>query len=141
MKRLAYFLLFAAYSAMAQGPGPGIFPWWDSPIARDLHLSDAQNKQIGAILKEFRPQITQLRATLENAEGDLSDAMNEDNVDSAKANVVIEKVIAARSEMARAVSKMSLRLRLVLTASQWRELQRRQPRPPDPPPERQRPPR
>ncbi len=108
---------------------PGMFPWWDSPIAHDLKLRDEQYKQIHAVLREYRPQVTQLRATLEIAEGDLADIMNEDTVDTAKAGDPIEKVIAARSEMTRAVSKMSLRLRTVLTTQQWRELQRKQPPP------------
>ena len=125
MRRVLICLLFAAVSAMAQGPG--MFAWWDSPIARDLKLKDEQNKQINAVLREYRPQMTQLRATLENAEGDLADIMNEDTVDTSKANDAIEKVIAARSEMTRVVSRMSLRLRTVLTGQQWRELQRRQP--------------
>lgn len=145
MKRWVAMLLFGAASAMAQGPG--MFAWWDSPIARDLKLKDEQNKQINAVLREYRPQMTQLRATLENAEGDLADIMNEDTVDTAKANEAIEKVIAARSEMTRAVSRMSLRLRTVLTGQQWRELQNRQPPRPPPAPDRhggpppQRPPR
>lgn len=125
MNKLVCVLLVSAGTLAAQTPR--MFPWWDSPIARDLNLTDDQNKQIIAVLREFRPQMTNLRATLEIAEGDLTDIMNEDAVNTVKANEAIEKVIAARGELTLAVSKMSLRLRLVLTPQQWRELQRRQP--------------
>ena len=51
MRKVLICLLFAAVSAMAQGPG--MFAWWDSPIARDLKLKDEQNKQINAVLREY----------------------------------------------------------------------------------------
>jgi len=37
-------------------------------------------------------------------------------------------VVNARSELTRAVSLMSIKLRMVLTAAQWQELQRRETR-------------
>ena len=78
----------------------------------------------------------QLRATLETAEADLGDLMNDDQVDARKAGEAIERVISARGEMGRAVSQMSLKLRQILTLKQWQELQRRQPRPGGPMPRR-----
>ena len=37
----------------------------------------------------------------------------------------IDKVVGARAELMRNISQMSLRLRMILTAEQWRELQKR----------------
>ncbi len=51
--------------------------------------------------------------------------MNEDQVNEARANDAIEKLVAARGEMARTVSQMSLKLRVVLTPQQWQELRGR----------------
>jgi Spy/CpxP family protein refolding chaperone len=55
----------------------------------------------------------------------LVDEMSEDKVDTARANAAIDKVVSARGELMRAVSQMSLKLRQVLTISQWQELRRR----------------
>ena len=127
MTRLFGILVLAAGGVLAQVPG--MFPWWDSPIARDLNLSGEQNSKIRETVREYRSRLIQLRAALEASEGELGDLMNDDHVDSAKTTAAFEKVIGARSELARAVSQMSLKLRVILTAEQWRELQRRQPRP------------
>ena len=114
------------------GPGsPGMransFPWWDSPIVQDLKLSEDQQNQIRNIVKDYRSKLIELRATLEKAEGDLNDVYDEDKIDPRKANDVIEHVVAARSDLTRSFSQMSLKLRAVLTLDQWRELQKRRP--------------
>jgi len=107
--------------------------WWDGPIAQDLNLGEEQKKQIRATLREFRDRLIQLRGAVESAEGELRDEMNEDKVDNRKAEAAIERVVKSRSELMRAVSQMSLKLRLILTPAQWQELQKRERRPPGPP--------
>ena len=113
---------------------PGTWNWWDGPIDRDLNLNEEQNKQIRAIVRESRDHLIQLRGAVESAEAELRDEMNEDKVDSRKAEAAIERVVKSRSELMRAVSQMSLKLRLILTPAQWQELQKRERRPPGPPP-------
>jgi Spy/CpxP family protein refolding chaperone len=107
----------------------GMTPWWDRPIARDLGLSDEQNKQIHEVVRASRNRLIELRGAVQSAEGELRDEMNDEKVDSSKAEAAIEKVVAARADLTRAVSLMSLKLRIILTAAQWQELQKRQARP------------
>jgi Spy/CpxP family protein refolding chaperone len=125
-------LLALPLSVMAQFPRETIFPWWDSPIARDLNLTDPQTKQIRAAVKEYRDRLVDLRANVEKADGDLKDIFNEDPIDPRKANDAIERLVTARSDLTRTLSQMSLKLRGVLTAQQWQQLQlrERQARPP-----------
>ncbi len=133
MTIIRFSILLAAclvFPVMASGQMPGMGPWWDRPIARDLGLSEDQNRQIRAVVRESRDHLIQLRAAVQSAEADLRDEMDQDKVDSGKTEASIDKVVAARSELMRAVSMMTLKLRLALTADQWRELQRRQARPP-----------
>ncbi len=118
-------LLLTMSSARAQIPG--MFPWWEAPMRKDLGLSIEQNRQINATLRETRPNLVQLRGTVESAEAGLKEAMDAAPVDSSKVNEAIEKVVAARAELMRAVAQMSLKLRLILTPEQWQELQKRQP--------------
>lgn len=125
-------LLLSAILALpliGSGQMPGMTPWWDGPIAQNLGLSDDQSKQIREVVRESRGQLIQLRGAVQSAEADLRDEMNQDKVDSRKAEAAIDKAVAARAELTRAVSLMTLKLRMTLTVDQWRELQRRQARP------------
>src|SRR6266849_4131041 len=110
-------------------PFLGYFAWWDSPVARDMNLSDAQTRQIRATVKEYRDRLVDLRAVVQKAEGDLQDVFNEDQIDQKKANDSIERLVTARSDLTRTLSQMDLKLRSVLTAQQWQQLQQRKPRP------------
>jgi Spy/CpxP family protein refolding chaperone len=108
----------------AQGRGPR--PWWDSEVAKDLNLSDAQTKQIRQTVDDFRPRMRDVRTAVNNAEKDVETVFNVDPVDEAKANDAINRLAAARAEMTKAVSQMDLKLRMTLTAQQWQDLQQRQ---------------
>ena len=127
-------------SAQGQGSGRGQGPrpkpemtaWWDQPVARDLGLSDEQNKQIRATVAESRDHLIQLRGAVDSAEAVLRDAMDEEKVDARHAQAAIEQVVATHAEMMRAVAQMSLKLRGILTSAQWQELQKRESQPPPP---------
>jgi len=105
----------------AQGPRR---PWWESPLVKNLDLSDAQTKQIQTTVSDYRDKLRDLRATVNRAEQDLQNVLNEDPVDQRKANEAIEQLGSARSELFKTTSQMDLRLRMVLTAQQWQELER-----------------
>jgi len=116
----------------AQAPPPErnperieLTPWWDRPIIRDLGLSEDQLKQIGSIVRDSRDQLIQLRADVRIAEGHLTDAMSNEVVVDKNAANAIENVVRARAELMRATAQMSLKIRKVLTPTQWQELRRR----------------
>ena len=120
------------WAAAAAAQNPMMAPWWESPIVRDLNLSEEQHRKIRSTVSGSRSKIILLRATLEAAEADLGDLMGEDPVDAKKGSAAIEKVLAARTDLGRQVAQMSLALRQILTAGQWHELERRQRRNPNP---------
>jgi Spy/CpxP family protein refolding chaperone len=113
--------------AMSQGQQQDIemTSWWDRPAVRNLGLSEDQLAQIRAIARDSRDRLIQLRADVKVAQGALADAMSQDPVDNNKASAAIDKVVTARGELMRAVSQMSLKMRQILTASQWQELRKR----------------
>jgi Spy/CpxP family protein refolding chaperone len=121
--RVAIVGLLLAAAAGAQNPI--MVPWWEGPLVRDLNLSEDQQKRIRSTVSGSRSKIILLRATLEAAEADLGDLMADDPVDAKKGGAAIEKVLAARTDLGRQVAQMSLALRQILTAAQWRELERR----------------
>ena len=119
-------LLTAPATLFAQGPGPRPgprLPWWESPIVKNLDLSDTQTKQIQGTVSDYRDKLRDLRAAVNRAEMDLQGALNEDPVDQRRANEAIEQLVSARGELFRTTSQMDLKLRMVLTAQQWQELQ------------------
>jgi Spy/CpxP family protein refolding chaperone len=120
-------LLLCALPVAAQNPR-GIFNWWDTPMARDLNLTETQRQQIRSTLRDFRGKIIDLRAAIEKAELEVEDSFNTENLDQQQATAAIERLAAARGDMIRVFSQMSLQMRTVLTQEQWRELQRRRPR-------------
>jgi Spy/CpxP family protein refolding chaperone len=134
MLRLIALFPLAAVGLLAQGQvSRSMYPWWDSPMVRDLHLSEEQSRQIKTIVSGQRSQLIDLRANVEKAEGDVEDLFNEDTVDQKRTADAVEKLIQARAELSRAYANLSLKLRGVLNTQQWRELQRRRPQPPNPP--------
>ncbi|HEV2199035.1 MAG TPA: Spy/CpxP family protein refolding chaperone [Bryobacteraceae bacterium] len=127
--RVGTLLLFAAAGMLfAQGPRPfpswWESPWWNTSVAQDLNLTDAQKNDINAIVKDYRAKMMDLRTAMGKADSDVEAAFGENPVDQRKANDAIEKLAAARGDLTRALSQMSLKLRTVLTVEQWQELER-----------------
>ncbi len=124
--RVAALALILSSAALAQLP-KGFYAWWGSPVVKDLNLSDEQRKQIRFTIRDYRPHLVELRAEAERAEEDLEYQFNQQPVDIRKASEAIDRLAAARSNLTRTLSQMSLKLRTVLTQQQWQELQKRRP--------------
>ena len=122
MKRWVLAAIFSVTMVCAQEPEP--FAWWDRPLARNLNLGADQQKQIQAAVREYRDRLIEQRASVQIAEGNLRDLMNEGQVNEVRTREAIDKVVTARGELMRTVSMMSLRMRLVLTPDQWQRVQR-----------------
>src|SRR5436305_9251745 len=118
--------------AFAQPPPRPFFAWWDSPIARDLNLKEEQNQQIREVVRSYRNKLIDQRSVMDKAEGELEDVFNEEKIDQKKANEAVEHLANARAEMSRTVSQMTLKLRTILTAEEWHELQKKLPKGPTP---------
>ncbi|MFN7938424.1 MAG: periplasmic heavy metal sensor [Bryobacteraceae bacterium] len=131
MTKILLGFVFAFFPLSAQQPRD-FFPWWDMPVARTLNLSEDQTRQIQMIVREHRDKLVDLRGAIEKAENQLSDIMDEERPDPGKANAAIDRVATARADLTRAFSQMGLKLRLVLTPAQWKDLQAKRPKPPLP---------
>ena len=106
------------------------YAWWSRPeIRRDLRLTPEQQREIQATVNQYRPHLIDIRAEVDKAEIDLEAQFDHDPVDMAKANQAIEQLIAARSDLTRTLSQLSLKLRAVLNQQQWQQLQRLRPLP------------
>lgn len=122
----ARWLLLLAIPALLAAQGRNaVLGWWDNPVASGLDLSETQERQIQKVVHDYRNRLIDARAAVEKAENDLEDVFNDALVDQQRGNQAIDRLVTARAELTKAVSEMTLRLRAVLTAEQWQELQRR----------------
>ncbi len=121
LKTLGVVLLLAV-AAAAQGPPRAYFPWWESRLTERLDLSEEQHTRIRAILKQYRDQMIDQRGAVEKADAEIEDLFAEQEIDQEHARRTIDRLVTARGEMTRSLTVMSLELRQVLTADQWRRL-------------------
>src|SRR5580658_4832937 len=121
--------------------GRGPRPWWDGDLSKNANLSEAQQKQVLQIRGDFRPKMREVQQAVNKADAEVTAAFNEEPVDQAKANDAINRLAAANAEATRTVSQFSLKLRTVLTAQQWQEMQHPRPWPDRPGGRRRGPPR
>lgn len=127
MRRYLLLALLLSGSLFAQMP-KSLYAWWSKPvIAKQLNLTNVQRQQIRSTVIQYRPRLIDIRAEVNKAEIDLQAQFDHDPVDQAQANQAIERLIAARTDLTRTLSQMSLKLRTVLTEQQWRDLQRLRP--------------
>jgi Spy/CpxP family protein refolding chaperone len=121
-------LVFVLSAALFAQMPKSLYPWWSNRVVvRQLNLTNAQVQQIRAVVSHYHPQLLEDRAKVLRAEQGLEDQFNHDPVDQNKTNDAIEKLIAARTGLTRSLSELSLKLRVLLTARQWQELQRLRP--------------
>jgi Spy/CpxP family protein refolding chaperone len=127
MRRLLVLALVLSASLLAQMPN-SLYPWWgNKPVVKQLDLTPAQVREIRAAVSEAQPHLLEVRAKVLRAEQSLEDQFNNDPVDQGKANQALEQLITARIDLTRSLTELSLKLRVLLTAQQWRELQRLRP--------------
>ncbi len=122
---LTLWLALAAGCLQAQPPR-AYFPWWSSPLSRDINLTPNQRRQVREVVHEYRNKLIDARAAVQKAEADVEDLFNDDQIDSRRAGEAVDRLVVARGELTRSFAQMSLKLRTVLTTQQWRELCRRQ---------------
>ncbi len=125
MRKLDFILLLLIAAGILNAQNRANFPWWNSPIARDIGLTPDQNHRIRETVRSYRNRLLDARNNVLKAEGDLEDIMNSPEVDPNQAKAVIDRLASARAASSRVFLEMSVQLRSVLTLDQWRQLVRR----------------
>jgi Spy/CpxP family protein refolding chaperone len=127
MRRLLVLAVALSALSLAQMP-QSLYPWWSNKIiVQQLDLTPPQVRQIRAAVTEAQPHLLEVRAKVLRAEQGLEDQFNSDPVDQNKTNQALEQLIAARTDLTRSLTELSLKLRVLLTAQQWQQLQRLRP--------------
>ncbi len=121
--------VWMAGALLAQPPRQSVAgqPWWDSTgVVSSLNLSEVQTKQVKSIQQASVGRLMDLRAAVNKAESNLEDVFNQSAVDELKAEAAVDQYANARDNMTRELTRLSLKMRGVLTAEQWQQLVDRQ---------------
>lgn len=122
LRVLACFLLCALF-AFAQNRAQ--VPWWNSPVASDIGLSQTQTQRIRQIVHAYRDRLFDARNEVQKAEAALDEMMNDGQMSAEAAKPVINRIAQARANSSHVFLEMSTRIREVLTYDQWRQLVQR----------------
>jgi Spy/CpxP family protein refolding chaperone len=106
-------------------PGmPGMGAWWkNSEIAKELNLTDAQQKQLERTFLDQRMKLIDLNADLERQELKLEPLISADTVDENAVSQQLDQVVAARGRLEKSNAMMHVAMRKVLNQEQWKKLQ------------------
>jgi Spy/CpxP family protein refolding chaperone len=91
-------------------------------VVTSLDLTDAQTKQLNAIQASYVNRLMDLRAAATKAENNLEDVFKQAPSDELKAEAAEDEYVNARANLTRELTRLSLKMRNVLTADQWQDL-------------------
>lgn len=98
--------------------------WWkNSDIAKELNLTDAQQKQLEKTFLDHRMKLVDLHADLERQELKLEPLISADSVDESAVSNQLDQVVAARGRLEKSNAMMFVSMRKVLNQDQWKKLQ------------------
>jgi len=117
-------------------PPPVLGKWWkNAEIVRTLELSEAQVAQLESVYLLHQPRLSELRSALMREEERLRELIGSDQLDERAISTQKGVVSAARTALAEENTEMTLAMRRVVTAEQWRKFEKlRKTMPPVPPP-------
>jgi Spy/CpxP family protein refolding chaperone len=112
------------YRRMGPPGMPGMGAWWkNSEIAKELNLTDAQQKQLEKTFLDQRMKLIDLNADLERQELKLEPLISADTVDENAVSQQLDAVVAARGRLEKSNAMMHVAMRKVLNQEQWKKLQ------------------
>ena len=98
--------------------------WWRDPeIVNELHLSDAQRKQLEQVSLTMKLSLINAAATAATAVVKGESALNGDQLDESAYNQQVTTAADAASKLAKDIGGTLLAMRKILTPEQWRKLE------------------
>jgi Spy/CpxP family protein refolding chaperone len=124
--RILALMALTVGAIFAQAPRPPLATqyWWrNSVTVKSLDLSDAQTKQLNQIQQSYVSRLMDLQTAVNNADRNLEEVFRQATIDDLKAETARDQYANARDNMTRELTEMSLKMRRVLTAEQWGQLE------------------
>jgi len=98
--------------------------WWkNSEIAQQLGITDQQRQQLEQAFVEHRMKLADLNAAVEKQEIKLQALMDTDQPPEGQVMAQLDQLLAARGNLEKEFTAMTLNFRRIVTPEQWRKLQ------------------
>ncbi len=116
----------------SRGHGPGMGPgmgmpmgnWWkNSDISQQLQLTDVQRQQLEKAFVQHRLRLVDERAAVEKNEIKLQELMDMDQPPESQVMAQVDQLQAARGQLEKEFTAMTLDFRHIITPEQWKKLQ------------------
>jgi len=115
--------LVAATAAQQTPTQPKSHRWWqDEPTRKVLNLTDDQSARVEQLFQASLPRLRELRKSLDQLEGQLSNLIREGQSDEAVVTAKIDEAEQTRAELNKTRTLMLYRMHKVLTPEQNRKL-------------------
>ena len=115
---------------MHEGP---MGAWWkNSEIASKLQLTDQQVQQLENTFYQHRLKLVDLRANIEKQDLPMQQLLDAPTPNDAAILAQVDQRSAARNQLDREFTQMTLDFRKILTPDQWKQLRALMPPPPGP---------
>ena len=106
-------------------PPAGSGKWWkNSATVRALELTESQVAQLEAVYLGYQKDLATLRSALLQQESRLKALLAADRLDEAALATQRAQLSAARVELEKQNSEMTLAMRRLMTGDQWRKLEK-----------------
>ena len=125
MMKFCIVAVLACASSVVQAQTRAGFPWWNSPVTREIGLTPEQEAKIHQTVQSYRNRLLDARNNVLKAQGEMEDVLNSSEIDPNRAKAAIETLTSSQAASRRTLLEMSVQLRSVLTLDQWRQLVRR----------------
>lgn len=99
--------------------------WWTQPkLVERLGLTEAQVEKIDELAFDWKEQKISLKAEVERAELEAWRVLNQERIDEAEAEAVLDRMVDARCELLRGEGRHRLEVAKLLSLEQRQELMR-----------------
>lgn len=107
--------------------------WWkNSDLASKLQLTDQQVQQLENTFYQHRLKLADLRANIEKQDLTMQQLLDAPTPNDAAIMAQVDQRSAARNQLDREFTQMTLDFRKILTPDQWKQLRALMPPPPGP---------
>jgi Spy/CpxP family protein refolding chaperone len=114
----------ARESGMGPGMGMPMGNWWkNSDVIQQLQLTDSQRQQLEKAFVQHRLRLVDERAAVEKNEIKLQELMDMDQPPESQVMAQVDQLQAARGQLEKEFTAMTLDFRRIITPDQWHKLQ------------------
>ena len=108
----------------------GMGAWWkNSDVTSKLHLTDQQVQQLESTFYQHRLKLVDLRANIEKQDLALEQLLDAPTPNDSAILAQVDQRSAARNQLDREFTQMTLDFRKILTPDQWKQLRSMMPEP------------